>query len=558
MDFEFSDDQELLRESVRRFLARSRAALAYVRDPLRRRRGRRRGLARARRARRSRACSCPRRTAARAWAWSTSPLVARARWAGAVYPGPFAASAVGAVEPRSPRSATDPIAGEWLPRLAAGDRSGRSRSASRPPARWRPRRPRPPTATRGGRRHEDPRARRRRPPTSCSSRSTPTPSVRGRRGRRRRRRRSPPTRRPSTARASSRRSRSRRAPARELGDGDATDASRRRVGPARRSRSCSTAWARPSVALELAVEYAKEREQFGKPIGTFQAVQHLCADMLRAVELGRAAAYYAAWACDEADAAERHRAVTMARAFAADGFYRVGATRDPGVRRRRLHVGARHPPLLQAAAHAAAPGRVGERSARGAGRSCSTPRLIRRDRASTRSAGRSRDTRRAPRSPARPATRNRVCPYDEHRPDGHDDRRASASGQMPHLRRRLSTTTPAERERERAGSSSHMPSVGEPARPALALVDELACRAAGTGPSRGRSARATTFGELRAVAVVDVVERALAVDLRHHRLVARRRVLRDAHREVREPDRVAGEDRVARGRRGSRCRRWWR
>ena len=80
------------------------------------------------------------------------------------------------------------------------------------------------------------------------------------------------------------------------------------------------------LALELAVAYSKEREQFGKPIGSFQAVQHLCADMLRAVELGRASAYYAAWACDEADPAERHRAVTMARAFAADGFYRVGAT----------------------------------------------------------------------------------------------------------------------------------------------------------------------------------------------------------------------------------------
>jgi acyl-CoA dehydrogenase len=79
-------------------------------------------------------------------------------------------------------------------------------------------------------------------------------------------------------------------------------------------------------ALELAVAYAAEREQFGRPIGAFQAVQHLCADMLRAVELGRAAAYYAAWACDAADATERHRAVTMARAFAADGFYRVGAT----------------------------------------------------------------------------------------------------------------------------------------------------------------------------------------------------------------------------------------
>ena len=79
------------------------------------------------------------------------------------------------------------------------------------------------------------------------------------------------------------------------------------------------------VALELTLEYAKQREQFGKPIGAFQAVQHLCADMLRAIELGRAVGYYAAWACDAADATERHRAATMARAFAANDFYRVAA-----------------------------------------------------------------------------------------------------------------------------------------------------------------------------------------------------------------------------------------
>jgi alkylation response protein AidB-like acyl-CoA dehydrogenase len=79
-------------------------------------------------------------------------------------------------------------------------------------------------------------------------------------------------------------------------------------------------------ALELAVEYAKEREQFERPIGSFQAVQHLCADMLRSVELARAAAYYACWACDAADATERHRAATMAQAFAADALYQVGAT----------------------------------------------------------------------------------------------------------------------------------------------------------------------------------------------------------------------------------------
>jgi alkylation response protein AidB-like acyl-CoA dehydrogenase len=79
-------------------------------------------------------------------------------------------------------------------------------------------------------------------------------------------------------------------------------------------------------ALELTVEYAKEREQFGKPIGAFQAVQHLCADMLRTVELGRAAGYYACWALDDASPEEAHRASTLARAFTADAFPQVGGT----------------------------------------------------------------------------------------------------------------------------------------------------------------------------------------------------------------------------------------
>jgi len=79
-------------------------------------------------------------------------------------------------------------------------------------------------------------------------------------------------------------------------------------------------------SLELAVEYAKERVQFDRPIGAFQAVQHLCADMLRTVELGRAAAYYACWALDEASPEEAHRAATLARAYAADAFPQVGGT----------------------------------------------------------------------------------------------------------------------------------------------------------------------------------------------------------------------------------------
>ena len=81
-----------------------------------------------------------------------------------------------------------------------------------------------------------------------------------------------------------------------------------------------------SQVLEMTVAYATERRQFDAPIGSFQAVQHLCADMLRAVELARAAGYYACWAADDAPPTERHRAATIALAFAADDLYTVGAS----------------------------------------------------------------------------------------------------------------------------------------------------------------------------------------------------------------------------------------
>jgi alkylation response protein AidB-like acyl-CoA dehydrogenase len=53
---------------------------------------------------------------------------------------------------------------------------------------------------------------------------------------------------------------------------------------------------------DLAVEYAKQREQFGKPIGSFQAVKHMCADMFVRTELARAALHFAAVTLDDADA----------------------------------------------------------------------------------------------------------------------------------------------------------------------------------------------------------------------------------------------------------------
>ena len=79
-------------------------------------------------------------------------------------------------------------------------------------------------------------------------------------------------------------------------------------------------------ALERALEYAKQREQFGRPIGGFQAVQHLLVDMLQDVELARAAAYYALWAQDAAAPAERARAGALAKAFASEALPRVGAS----------------------------------------------------------------------------------------------------------------------------------------------------------------------------------------------------------------------------------------
>lgn len=70
-------------------------------------------------------------------------------------------------------------------------------------------------------------------------------------------------------------------------------------------------------ALEMAVAYAKDRVQFGKPIGAFQAVQHLLADMLRHVELARAATERAAVALAEQDA-RAHEWALMAKAKAGD------------------------------------------------------------------------------------------------------------------------------------------------------------------------------------------------------------------------------------------------
>jgi len=74
--------------------------------------------------------------------------------------------------------------------------------------------------------------------------------------------------------------------------------------------------------LDMAVEYAKVREQFGQPIGSFQAIRHKCADMLLEVENSHAAVYYAAWALD-ANADDADLAASVAKAYVGDAARKV-------------------------------------------------------------------------------------------------------------------------------------------------------------------------------------------------------------------------------------------
>lgn len=76
--------------------------------------------------------------------------------------------------------------------------------------------------------------------------------------------------------------------------------------------------------LDITVEYAKLRETFGKPIGSYQGVKHKCADMLVDIENAKSLTYYAAWAIDEASD-EAAQAVSMAKAYASDASRRVCA-----------------------------------------------------------------------------------------------------------------------------------------------------------------------------------------------------------------------------------------
>ncbi len=78
------------------------------------------------------------------------------------------------------------------------------------------------------------------------------------------------------------------------------------------------------AALEMAVAYAKERMQFGRPIGSFQAIKHKCADMLVATESAKSAAYYAAWAVSEGND-EVPIVSHLAKSYCSEAYFHTAA-----------------------------------------------------------------------------------------------------------------------------------------------------------------------------------------------------------------------------------------
>ncbi len=76
--------------------------------------------------------------------------------------------------------------------------------------------------------------------------------------------------------------------------------------------------------LDMSVEYAKDRIQFGRPIGSFQAIKHKCADMLLEVESAKSAAYYAGWVASE-DTDELPATASLVKAYCSEAYFHAAA-----------------------------------------------------------------------------------------------------------------------------------------------------------------------------------------------------------------------------------------
>ncbi|MDP4930123.1 MAG: acyl-CoA/acyl-ACP dehydrogenase [Ilumatobacteraceae bacterium] len=76
--------------------------------------------------------------------------------------------------------------------------------------------------------------------------------------------------------------------------------------------------------LDMAVEYAKVRVQFGRPIGSFQAIKHKCADMLLEVESAKSAAYYGMWCASEMND-ELASVASLSKAYCSEAYFHAAA-----------------------------------------------------------------------------------------------------------------------------------------------------------------------------------------------------------------------------------------
>lgn len=100
---------------------------------------------------------------------------------------------------------------------------------------------------------------------------------------------------------------------RRLGEGDASRALSRSLDDGA-AACCAEGYGIMRTALDMTVEYLKTREQFGKKIGTFQALQHRAVDMFVETELAKSMSILASIRADEAEDTERQRAISTAKA----------------------------------------------------------------------------------------------------------------------------------------------------------------------------------------------------------------------------------------------------
>ena len=98
--------------------------------------------------------------------------------------------------------------------------------------------------------------------------------------------------------------------------------------------------------LDSAVAWARQRVQFARPIGSFQAIQHKCAEVLLEVASAQSAAHFASWAAEQDEGLPL--AAAMAKSFCDEAYLR--ARREPAhPRRGRLHLGGQAPAYLKRA-----------------------------------------------------------------------------------------------------------------------------------------------------------------------------------------------------------------